>query len=280
MSAWANLNLADASNEQSKKAMNLNFAYDWDPRVDLIFGEHNYDPNKIKYYQNTISDFVIWDEAEIALETAYHATMIASYNILNKEIDTIIYLFQKQSTNDPSWTLLASNDNYANSFFSHLTMKLEAGQYRVVISRKNTNLQFPKDYMPMVDLKGKCQGVGCKPPQEPARTCNLNDDWDCLIGDAVNDSRLTMEVGINNLPQHVLNTVHESIEAINKKSFPDTDYSAHFSAIYAIFQDTNKTEVVAYAVVGYGYGEPDYNEEIIYGIDLEGNLVYENTINW
>ena len=129
MSAWANLNLADASNEQSKKAMNLNFAYDWDPRVDLIFGEHNYDPNKIKYYQNTISDFVIWDEAEIALETAYHATMIASYNILNKEIDTIIYLFQKQSTNDPSWTLLASNDNYANSFFSHLTMKLEAGQY-------------------------------------------------------------------------------------------------------------------------------------------------------
>jgi hypothetical protein len=94
------------------------------------------------------------------------------------------------------------------------------------------------------------------------------------------DTRVTNEVQFEELPQAIQTAMKNSIDTIENRKFEETDYSAEVSGLYVIFESEFSRNVVAYAVVGFGSGEPDYNESLVYGFDLKGRLVYEDIQDW
>jgi hypothetical protein len=114
----------------------------------------------------------------------------------------------------------------------------------------------------------------------PPRICETDTDLTCVVGQAVDlydgaDPRLTKKISVGGLVGQVKASVSEAMEKINGRNFPGTDYVAEVYAVYEIYRSLLDREVIAYAVLGYGHGEPDYQDTILIGIDLLGNASFE-----
>lgn len=99
------------------------------------------------------------------------------------------------------------------------------------------------------------------------------------ILEAIDPSRggaaaLTNAIEVGDAPASLAGPLSSAVREINERRVPGTDYSAETHAIYEVFATAAKTNVVAYAVYGRGSGEPDYQDAIVIGFDVEGNRVH------
>jgi hypothetical protein len=88
------------------------------------------------------------------------------------------------------------------------------------------------------------------------------------------DPNLTTKVELEDIPEKAAETLAAEAALLNER-FPGTDYQAEVQGYYAIHPTVGVDTVVAYAFYAWGWGEPDYHDWIIYGVDVNGNVVYE-----
>jgi len=120
---------------------------------------------------------------------------------------------------------------------------------------------------------------------ETTATACSDNDWDRLISDPLtNQDGMKLEVlepiSYWDLPQELKPSFVVAMLEVQDRTFPGTDYSASIDGIYAIYRSASDQTVVAYALNAYGSGEPDYNEQMVFGFDLEGNRVFEQILEW
>jgi hypothetical protein len=87
-------------------------------------------------------------------------------------------------------------------------------------------------------------------------------------------------VDTNEVASSARASVAAAAEAIESRSFSGTDYSASVEGIYAVHADEEGGPLAGYVVVGYGSGEPDYNDRIVHGFDMGGNQVLFDEESW
>lgn len=110
-----------------------------------------------------------------------------------------------------------------------------------------------------------------------SRICESNSDFSCVVGKAIDlevgpDIRVTNKISVDILNGEIRLAVSKAIESITTRHFPGTDYKARVDGVYEIYRSSTDHEIIAYGVLGYGYGEPDYQDVILIGLDLTGRL--------
>lgn len=236
-----------------------------DAKFDTLFGdEHVYAP--LIY-----SELEVFGPAIVTLETKLHTTAVDAWNEINRDVDTVMYLYKPRDTYG---RYLARNDNGGWRKYSKLEgLELDKGIYHVVLKLKpgsNTD-----DYNPIVDLVATCSGACVEPPDQPP-VCSPN-DLDCMIGNAViplegANPSLTAEVSFESLPAAVRPAAQNAIDEIEGLSFPA--YEAGVVGIYAVYRSESDHTIVAYVVYGAGSGEPDYHDGMVIGINPAGTRIY------
>lgn len=91
------------------------------------------------------------------------------------------------------------------------------------------------------------------------------------LGGAV--TALTTEVALDSLPPAVKQSALQAIEEIRNRRFEGTDYVADLAGIYAVHTSCSDSTTIAYAVLGFGSGEPDYHDGMVYGLALDGRFI-------
>lgn len=89
------------------------------------------------------------------------------------------------------------------------------------------------------------------------------------------DPALTNAITIQRVPAGIRSKVQAAVREVDSRSFPGTDYSSETQAIYEVFLTRAKDRVVAYVVYGRGTGEPDYQDTMVIGFDLDGRRVID-----
>ncbi len=87
------------------------------------------------------------------------------------------------------------------------------------------------------------------------------------------DPNLTTKVELNDIPKAPASALAAEAETLDDR-FPGTDYQAEVQGYYAIHPAVGDDTIVAYAFYAWGWGEPDYHDWIIFGVDLDGNVVH------
>ena len=245
-----------------------------------------YDYSRRSHTFHVYKTFQLYDNAKVTFTTKYHETRVASWNEMNRGIDTKLYLFQESGDREVWGESFAADDDSGEDKFSQISRELPPGAYRFLISRRWDPRDFPENYTPIVRLQSECEGDGCQPPPEPARICLYDSNWDCVFGEAITllgegvDLRVAEAVALQQVPEAARSAVAAAVTEIEEREFSGTDYQAWLDSIYAIYRSENDHTVLGYAVVGYGTGEPDYNDGVVYGFDVNGNAVFSDQEDW
>jgi hypothetical protein len=254
----------------------------WGTRRDVSFRDFATDATVFAVHM----PFETFGPAKVTFETMYHDTMVDEWDALNAKIDTVAYIY-RAPTADGRWGRnLASDDDGGDDHFSKLTVELpDAGSYRLVVRRRFEPAAFPSGYTPIIDVQSQCDGEGCSAPTAPARVCESDTDWACVIGQAVvlgdgPDVRVTHTVAVEDLTGELRAAVAAAVTEIEERSFAGTDYTAEVEGIYAIHRSSSDATIVAYAVLGYGSGEPDYSDAVLIGLSPSGARVYSDELDW
>lgn len=228
--------------------------------------------------------FELSGPAKVSLETTFHQTQIEEWNDLNRGIDTVLYVHREDDGG--TWgKLLGKNDDGGTDKMSKLSLSLDAGKYRVLVARRFDPDPFPPGYEPIVDVAPACSGDGCAEPVPPPRVCDEDDDWNCVIGEAIflasgADLRVAAPVAVDDVPADARPGVKAAVSEIEARSFPNSDYEADVEGVYEVFRSEDDDTVLAYAVLGYGSGEPDYSDAILIGIGRDGAEVFYLEESW
>jgi len=86
---------------------------------------------------------------------------------------------------------------------------------------------------------------------------------------------LSDEVELSKVPSVVVAELEKGAAEIEARSFEGTDYSASVNGYYAIHRSCSDSTIVAYVVWGGGAGEPDYQDGVVIGVNLQGKRIYE-----
>jgi hypothetical protein len=121
--------------------------------------------------------------------------------------------------------------------------------------------------------------------RDPSRVCESDRDFACVVGQAIDlevgpDLRVTKKILVSSLDGRIKEAVSKAVDKIIDRNFPGTDYQARIGGVYEIYRSSTDLEVIAYGVLGYGYGEPDYQDTILIGLDLKGTFSFEIEDNY
>lgn len=202
--------------------------------------------------------FELLGPATVTFETKYFATADAAQNDVNRELDTVLYVYKPDGSR---WgRYLAKDDDGGWGLRSKLAADLDAGSYRLLVKHKNGS------GTPTSNLAFSCEGDGCV-------------SLASIIEDAVSLGEIDPELGktveLADMPAAVRAAAERATEEIRNRSFPDSDYSADVDSYAAVYRSAADPTIVAYVVLGYGSGEPDYEERIVVGLSLTGDVVYD-----
>ncbi len=100
------------------------------------------------------------------------------------------------------------------------------------------------------------------------------------IYNSENFSQHTQEIKLQDIPLKIRGEIRDAVNWIEERSFEGTDYMAYVEGIYLVFKRVEDQAPSGYMVIGYGSGEPDYNESMAFGFDMGGKLVFEDILDW